>query len=212
MPATKIIRVILIDDHARVHDAVTMALHNLDDIALIGHGSRGEEALALCEELTPDVILMDVVMPGMSGVEATKLIRKKYPNIKILVVSSFQDDDTIHTILQNGASGYVLKDAIASDLANTIRTTFDGSAVFSQEVARVLLKSDHSEPSQRFGLTQRELEILRLMAQGQNNAEIAHTLTISQSTVKFHINNVIAKIGVDTRAEAIVLAAKNNLV
>ena len=212
MPATKIIRVILIDDHVRVHEAVTTALNDLEDITLVGHGSRGEEALTLCEELAPDVILMDIVMPGMSGVEATKLIRRKYPDIKILVMSSFQDDESIHAILQNGASGYVLKDAIASDLANTIRATFHGSAVFSPEVARVLLKTDHSEPQQRFSLTERELEILRLMAQGQNNAEVAHILTISQSTVKFHINNIVTKMGVNTRAEAIVLAAKNNLV
>lgn len=212
MPATKIIRVILIDDHVRVHDAVTTALAALDDIKLVGHGSRGEEALTLCEELSPDVILMDIVMPGMSGVEATELIHKKYSDIKILVMSSFQDDESIHTILQNGASGYILKDAVASDLANTIRTTFHGSAVFSPEVARVLLRSDPAEPRQRFNLTERELELLRLMAQGQNNAEIAHSLSISQSTVKFHINNIITKMGVDTRAEAIVLAAKNNLV
>jgi NarL family two-component system response regulator LiaR len=212
MSTTKPIRVLLIDDHRRIHDAVSVALDAQDDIILVGHGSNGEEALQLCEELTPDLVLMDVVMPGMGGIEATRLIREKYPATKILVLSSFQDDESIHTMLQSGASGYILKDALVSDLANTIRTTFHGSAVFSPEVAQVLLKAESTEPRQTFGLTERELEVLQLMAQGLNNAEIAYKLTISQSTVKFHISNIQVKMGVETRAEVIVLAAKNNLI
>jgi two-component system, NarL family, response regulator LiaR len=210
--ASSRIRVVLIDDHAHVHQAVITVLNQVQDIALVGHGSNGSEALQLCEELQPDLILMDVVMPGMNGAEATKLVRSQYPDIKILVLSSFQDDQTVYDMLANGAMGYVLKGSLAHDLVDTIRATCSGKLVFSPEIAHVLFNPIKDEKSQAFGLTQRELEILKLMTEGLNNGEIAGKLVISQSTVKFHINNILQKIGVETRAEALVVATKNNLV
>jgi NarL family two-component system response regulator LiaR len=205
------IRVILIDDHRRVHEAVFTVLNSVEDIALIAQGSNGKEALQLCEEHQPDLILMDVVMPVMSGLEATKLIHQRYPHIKILVLSSFQDDESVRAMLQHGAVGYILKGSLIDDLVNTIRITHSGKAVFSSEIASTLLNS--AQPKvQDFGLTGRELEILQLMTEGLNNGEIAAKLVISPSTVKFHIANILHKMNVETRAEAIVLAAKNNLV
>ncbi|MCB9438544.1 MAG: response regulator transcription factor [Anaerolineales bacterium] len=206
------IRVILVDDHKHIHDAVSTLLNQQADIQLVGQASNGFEVVRLCDELKPDVILMDVVMPGMNGVEATRQIREKHPHIKILVLSSFQDDASVHEMLANGANGYVLKGAIALDLADTIRTTYQGKSVFSNEVAQMLLRPNRDEQQQTFGLTDREQEVIKLMADGLNNNEIAHRLFISRSTVKFHIANIVQKMGVETRAEAIVLAAKNGLI
>ena len=211
MGAPDPIRVLLIDDHRLVHDAVDLAFSVAEDIVLLAHGNNGREAVQLCDEYKPDIILMDVVMPILNGIEATQIIHQRYPAVKILVLSSFQDDESVRTMLQNGAVGYVLKGSIASDLVDTIRITHSGKAVFSSEVTSVLL-STPSPQSQNFGLTERELEVLRLMAQGLNSGEIATRLTVSQSTVKFHINNLIRKFGVETRSEAIVIAAKHNLV
>jgi two-component system, NarL family, response regulator LiaR len=205
------IRVILIDDHRFVHETVALALARAEDIVLVAQGGNGQEALQLCQHYKPDLILMDVIMPVMNGVEATRLISEQHPEIKILALSSFQDDDSVRAMMAYGAVGYVLKGSIVNDLVTTIRATQFGKVVFSPEVTATLLTSPKRQ-SQDFGLTQRELEVLRLMAEGLNNGEIAARLTISQSTVKFHIANVIHKLGVDTRTEAIVLAAKNNLI
>lgn len=212
MSQDKPIRVILVDDHKHIHDAVSILLNQQNDIELVGQASNGFEVVQLCDELQPDLILMDVVMPGMNGVEATHLIRQKYPQLKILVLSSFQDDASVMEMLANGANGYVLKGALASDLADTIRTTYQGKTVFSNEVAQILLKPNRDDQHQTFGLTDREQEVIKLMADGLNNNEIAHHLYISRSTVKFHIANIVQKMGVETRAEAIVLAAKNGLI
>lgn len=203
------VRVILIDDHRHVHQAAVAILGNSADIELMAHGSNGEEAIALCREHQPDVVLMDVVMPVMDGVTATHTIRKQFPHIRILVLSSFQDHESVHEMLRSGAAGYITKDALARDLKSTIRATHEGKAVFSQEIAERLL---NPIPARDFNLTDREIEVLGLVAEGLNNGEIAHELTISRSTVKFHISNIVHKMGVETRTEALVLAAKNNLV
>jgi NarL family two-component system response regulator LiaR len=204
------IRVALIDDHRRIHEIVADVLKMTDDIELIAQGSTGEEALQLCASTTTDVILMDVLMPVMDGIDATRLIHERYPTIKILALSSFQDDDSVRAMIANGAIGYVLKGSIVHDLVSTIRATYLGKAVFSVEVTQTLMHSITPTP-QSFGLTDRELEVLRLVASGQNNGEIAARLTISQSTVKFHMVNIMRKMNVETRAEAIVLSAKHNL-
>ncbi|MBE2269722.1 MAG: response regulator transcription factor [Anaerolinea sp.] len=206
------IRVMLVDDHMHIHKAVAMVLETADDIVLAAQCGNGKEALLLCAQQQFDVILMDVLMPVMDGIEATARVHQLYPQIKILVLSAFQDDESVHAMLANGASGYVLKTSLAQDLINAIRSTDSGSTVLSAEVTRVLLNSPATPVVQDFKLTQREMEILKCMAEGLNNGEIAARLIISQSTVKFHIANLLTKMGVETRPEAIVLAAKNNLV
>jgi NarL family two-component system response regulator LiaR len=206
------IRVILIDDQSQVHFAVASVFDANEDLVLVAQASSGEEGIDLIADYQPDVVLMDVVMPGMSGIEATRIVHDTYPDVRILVLSSFQDDESVYAMLENGAAGYVLKGSITSDLANTIRAVHHGHAVFSQEVSQVLLQGSEAGAGDDFGLTERELDVLVLMAQGLNNNEIAGELVISRSTVKFHIANVLEKMEVATRAEAIVLAAKNRLV
>lgn len=205
------IRIILIDDHSWVHEIIVKILATEANIELVAHGYNGEQALALCESHHPDLVLMDVVMPHMGGIEAAVALREKCPEIKILVLSSFRDDDSVHAMLESGAAGYVLKDSLADDLANTIRITHMGKAVFSPEVSKTLFKREIPQAKYEFELTRREQEVLRFMAAGLNNPEIAEKLVISRSTVKFHISNILYKMNVETRAEAITLAAKHNL-
>lgn len=207
-----LIRVLLIDDHRQVHQAVSTILATVDDIELVGQGSNGLEGINLCAELKPDLVLMDVVMPVMDGVAATAVIHEQFPNIKILVLSSFQDHESVYAMLRSGAAGYVTKSALTHELIDTIRTTQQGQVVLSPEVAERLLQQDPPKKIERFHLTDRELEVLVLMAGGQTMNQIAQDLVISPSTVKFHINNILAKLGVKTRSEALIVAAKNNLV
>ncbi len=208
------IRVLLVDDHPHVHKAVQIALQNAHDIELVAHAGNGQEAIILCAQLQPDVVLMDVVMPVMDGIEATRKIHSDHPNIRLLVLSSFQDEESVHLMLTNGAVGYILKYSLATDLVNTIRTVFHGNSVLSSQIVQSLLNTTPLTPPsiQNFRLTPREMEILRCMAEGLNNGEIAARLVISQSTVKYHIANILQKMDVETRSEAIVLAVKNDLV
>ncbi len=206
------IRVVLIDDHSWVHEAVAAVLNTTDDIALVGEGSNGAEAVQLCGFYQPDLVLLDVIMPGMDGVEAAKLIHRHYPSIKILVLSSFQDDESVRAMLANGAHGYILKGSLTSELPSVIRAAHFGQAVFSAEILDALLHPTQPVDVHNFGLTAREREVLSLIAEGLNNSEIGRRLTISPSTVKFHLSNILQKMSVNTRSEAIVLAAKNNLI
>ncbi len=206
------IRIVVIDDHAKVHMSIEAALAAFEDLDLVAHGSNGREALQLCMEYRPDVVLMDVIMPGMNGIEATQAIHAQLPEIKILALSSFQDDEAVRAMLQVGAVGYVLKTASIDDLAQTIRTAHSGKLVFSPEVMHVLLNPPPDNPPQDFGLTSREREVLRLLVNGLNNAEIAEALTISLSTTKFHVSSIFAKLGVTNRVEAVALAVEKRLV
>lgn len=204
------IRVVLVDDHLQTHRIVQATLGATSDIRLVGQGANGQEGIALCEQHQPDIVLMDVVMPVMDGIEATKILRERFPAIKILVLSSFHDHESVHAMLRNGAVGYLTKDSLAQDLAETIRATFQGKMVFSSQVGAQLLSPP--QPAVDYRLTDRELEVLVLLAEGLTNQQSALKLSISQSTLKFHMNNIFEKLGVQTRSEALVLAAKNNLI
>jgi NarL family two-component system response regulator LiaR len=207
---SEIIRIMLVDDHRAIHELITQLMLSADDMEIVAQGHNGLDALSLCEATYPDVIIMDVVMPNMDGVEATRRIHEKYPAIKILVLSAYQDDDSVRIMLKNGAAGYILKNSLAQELLNTVRATFRGKAVFSQEVADALVNP--SAVQKHFGLTHREEEILKLVARGMSNNEIAEALFIGRSTVQFHVTNILLKLHVETRSEAIVLAVKNNLI
>jgi len=204
------IRVVLVDDHAQIHRIVHVILGATTDIKLVGQGANGHEAIALCEQYRPDIALMDVVMPLMDGIEATKVLHERLPAIKVLVLSSYQDHESVYAMLRNGAVGYLIKSSLAQDLAETIRATFQGKMVFSSEVGAQLVSPP--QPTLNFHLTDRELEVLVLLAEGLTNQQSAEKLSISQSTLKFHMNNIFQKLGVQTRSEALVLAAKNNLI
>jgi len=208
------IRVVLADDHIRTHEFVSLLLEAVEDVALVGQASNGQEAIDLCQRLQPDVVLMDVLMPIMNGIEATQIIHQRFPAIKILVLSSFQDDDSVLAMLHNGAIGYLLKGSLTTELVATLRAVQGGQHVFSAEITEKLIHPTTPPPSlpSDYRLTERELTVLRLMASGQNNQQVALQLHISPSTVKFHLANILSKMGVETRSEAIVLAAKANLI
>jgi NarL family two-component system response regulator LiaR len=204
------IRVVLVDDHSQMHGIVQATLGATADIKLVGQGGNGQEGIALCEQYLPDIALMDVVMPVMDGIEATKVLHERLPALKILVLSSFQDHESVYAMLRNGAVGYLTKSSITQDLVETIRATYQGKMVFSSEVGAHLVSPP--QPIVDFQLTDRELEVLVLLAEGLTNQQTAGKLSISQSTLKFHMNNIYQKLGVQTRSEALVLAAKNNLI
>jgi NarL family two-component system response regulator LiaR len=210
MTDTYLIRVVLVDDHVQTHEIVRTTLGATTDIKLVGQGANGQEGITLCEQLQPDIVLMDVVMPVMGGIEATKVLHERLPAVKVLVLSSFQDHESVYAMLQNGAVGYLVKSSLAQDLAETIRSTVHGKMVFSSEVGAHLLSQPL--PAVDFHLTDRELEVLVLLAEGLTNQQSAQKLSISQSTLKYHMTNIFQKLGVQTRSEALVLAAKNNLI
>jgi len=209
-PENSAIRIALVDDNLQTHRSVEAILRAIPDINLVAQAANGEEALQLCEQHNPDIVLMDVIMPVMDGIQAAKKLRESHPQIKVLVLSSFQDHESVHTMLRNGAVGYLTKDSLLQDLVNTIRAVFRGSMVFSSEVGALLAVKP--QPTTNYHLTDRELEALVLMAEGLNMPEMAAKLVISQSTVKYHVENICRKLGVRTRSEALVIAAKNNLV
>jgi NarL family two-component system response regulator LiaR len=204
------IRVVLADDHAQMHRTVQVILGSTPDIKLVGQGANGQEVIALCEQYQPDIVLMDIVMPVMDGIEATKVLHARFPEIKILVLSSFQDHESVYAMLKNGAVGYLTKSSLADDLAGTIRAICQGKMVFSSEVGTQLVSPP--QPAVDYGLTDRELEVLVLLGEGLTNQQSAQRLSISQSTLKYHMTNIYRKLGVQTRSEALVLAAKNNLI
>jgi NarL family two-component system response regulator LiaR len=220
---TKPIRIILVDDHKIVHQALAEMISFVDDFELVAQGSNGQEAILLCREFSPDVVLMDVVMPRIDGIEATKRILADNPAIKILALSSFQDDVSVNSMLKSGAIGYVLKNASVDELESVIRTVYEGHSVIDislvQRVFQPYINSQDNQNNQNRGqnqsesnLSPRELEILRLVANGMSYNQIADCLTIGLSTVKFHLGNILTKLGVETRNEAILIAAKNNII
>lgn len=212
MGENNVIRVVLCDDNMQIHRVVAALLGATQGVQLVGQGANGRDAFDLCAQLKPDVVLMDVLMPGMNGIEATRQIREKFPEIKVLVLSSLQDHESVYEMMRNGAAGYITKNALANDLAETIRTTAQGKSVFSVEAIEQLLSPSGSSEKNNFNLTDRELEVLKWMADGLTMPEVAGKLSISQSTVKFHLGNICNKMGVRTKSEALIVAAKNRLV
>jgi NarL family two-component system response regulator LiaR len=207
------IRLLVVDDHRHIHEVISKVLEKVSDITIVGQAANGEEALKLCKDTQPDLVLMDVVMPFMDGMQATEILRTKYPDLKILVLSSFHDHHSVHQLLRSGAVGYVTKDALTSDLVNIIRTTMQGKAVLSANVIETLI-SPEADPHviDKFNLTDRELEVLVLMADGLTLQQMGQKLSISLSTVKYHSANIFQKLGAQNRSEALITAVKNNLI
>jgi DNA-binding NarL/FixJ family response regulator len=210
MTKNKRIRVALIDDHFSIHDVVTRLLNQTPDIKLVGQGANGEDALDLCGRVQPDVVLMDVVMPIMDGIRATELMAERFPDVKVLVLSSFEDHESVYAMLRHGAVGYLTKSTLSEDLVETIRVAAQGKMVFSKAIVDRLVSPPR--PIADYQLTDRELEVLVILAEGLTNQQSARRLSISTSTLKFHMSNIYRKLGVQTRSEALVLAAKNNLI
>jgi NarL family two-component system response regulator LiaR len=211
---TNLIRIMLADDHSQVHRSLSIINDTYPNLQLIAHASNGVEAIEQCDEYLPDVILMDVIMPGMNGIEATRIIHQRHPQVKILALSSFQDGNSVQDMIEAGASGYVLKNSSLEELVNSIRAVQSGKTVFSMEVTHTLFGANaekNSAPSD-FGLSPREFEVLGQMVKGLGNKEVAHVLTISEATVKFHVRGILAKLNVSSRVEAVAIAVEKHLI
>jgi NarL family two-component system response regulator LiaR len=206
------IRVMLVDDHTMVRHGLATFLKIFDDFELVGEADNGEAAVKLCGEIHPDVILMDIVLPKMDGVETTQVIRGKYPQVQVIALTSFKDEELINKALKAGAIGYLIKNVSAEDLAQAIRSACKGRATLSPEVTQIMVESANQPPKPGFDLTQRECELLVLLVEGLNNTQIAGRLTISPSTVKTHVSNILSKLGVSSRTEAAALALRIGLV
>jgi len=206
------IRVMVVDDHAMVRRGLATFLMVYDDLELAGEAESGEEAIQLCSEVKPDVILMDMVLPVMDGAAATRVIRKRYPKVQVIALTSFKDKNIIKNALEAGAIGYLLKDVSAAELALAIRAAHAGRATLSQDVAQVIVQTAGQPPEPGLDLTEREREVLALMVEGLNNTQIAGRLTVSPSTIKSHVSNILSKLGVSSRTEAVALALRHGLV
>ena len=205
------IRVMLVDDHTMVRKGLTTFLNVFDDLQLVGEAENGADAIKICGEVLPDVVLMDMIMPDMDGAVATNLIRQKYPNVQILVLTSFKEGELIKKALEAGAIGYLLKDVSADDLGRAIRSAYVGRATLSPEVAQSLVETTNLPPVPGLDLTEREREVLTLMVEGLSNTQIAGRLGVSSSTIKSHVSNILSKFGVASRTEAVALALRNHL-
>ena len=206
------IKVLLVDDHMVVRSGLSTVLAVYDDMQLVGEARDGEEALRLCERLQPDVVLMDLLMPKMDGVAATRVIKERWPQIQVIALTSFKEKEYVEGALKAGASGYLLKNVSAEELVNAIRRAAAGQPSLSPEAAQVLIQKVNEPPPPGQDMTDREKEILALMVEGLSNNEIADRLFVSPSTVKFHVSNVLSKLGVTGRTEAVALAIKYKLV
>lgn len=212
MQTTKTIRVVIVDDHAIVRSGLANFLRAFDDLEFVGEADNGAAALDLCERLSPDVVLMDLVMPKMGGVEATAAICQNYPCIQVLVLTSFGDENFVQEALRAGAIGYLLKNASIHEMAEAIRSAYAGSSVFSSEATRALIRLHARTPRPGAELKEREREVLALMAEGLTNPQIAEILSLSLSTIKFYVSSILEKLNVETRTEAVARAIGYGLV
>jgi NarL family two-component system response regulator LiaR len=208
---TNKIRIMLVDDHAVVRSGLGAFLSVNPDLELVGEAENGEQAVVRANLLKPDVILMDLMMPVMDGVAATQAIKKQNPQIQIVALTSFQEDELVQNALKAGAVGYLMKNVTARELATAIKSAKEGKMTLSPEAAQALVRANQ-QAEETETLTDRELEVLKLMVDGLNNAEIAERLVISLSTVKYHISNILMKLGVDNRVSAVSLALQRKLV
>ncbi|MCA1064160.1 response regulator transcription factor [Rossellomorea sp. AcN35-11] len=207
------IKVVFVDDHEMVRIGVSSYLSAQADIDVVGEASDGKEGVELALEMRPDIILMDLVMKEMDGIQATKEIIQTWPEAKIIIVTSFLDDDKVYPALEAGAVSYMLKTSKASEIAEAVRKTYNGQSILEPEVTGKMMtrmrQKTVTHPHEE--LTNRELEILLLMTQGKTNQEIADELFIALKTVKTHVSNILSKLGVQDRTQAVIYAFKHDL-
>ncbi len=212
MTDSKSIRVLIVDDHGMVRRGLMTYLKNETDLQIVGEARDGREAVRLCEQFQPDVILMDLVMPELDGIAATRLIRKQWPHVQVIALTSFGEKELVQNALQAGAISYLLKNVSGSDLAAAIRAACAGRSTLAAEAIESLIQPAVPESVPGLDLTSRERDVLALLVKGLTNPEIAERLSISRATVKVHMSNILSKLGVSNRAEAIALAIQRKLV
>ncbi len=207
------IRVLSVDDHELMRRGIRFSLLSVEDIDLVAEAQSGEEALSLCDEVRPDVVLMDMYLTGsMDGIATTRSIRERCPQVQVLALSSFFEKGLVQGAMQAGAIGYLVKGVSGAELADAIRAAYAGRPTLTSEAVEVLI--DPTRPQSRLGndLTERELEVLALLVEGLSNAEIADRMYLSVAAVKYHVSNILSKLGASNRTEAVVLAMEHNLV
>jgi NarL family two-component system response regulator LiaR len=202
----------IVDDHAMVRKGLTAFLKSEPTLELVGEAHDGREAIECCEQLHPDVILMDLIMPELGGVAATRTIHQRWPNVQVIALTSFQEKELVQDALQAGAIGYLLKNVSGEELVEAIRQAKSGKPTLAPEAVQALIQPPSEVESMAAELTRREQEVLALLVKGMSNPEIAAQLVISRATVKVHISSILSKLGVSSRGEAISLAIQNKLV
>lgn len=207
-----VIRVLVVDDHTMVRKGLIMVLEDVTDMAVVGEASDGQAAVTFCQRHKVDIVLMDILMPHMSGVEATKLIRETSPNTQVIALTNSDSDSHISNMFKAGAISYLLKNVTGEELPKVIRRAFEGQATLAPEVAQVLIRATTKSPTVGYDLTEREREVLVLMIEGLNNREIGERLFISLSTVKNHVSAVLSKLGTVSRTQAVAMAVENKII
>lgn len=211
MSVKQMIRVMIVDDHNMIRRGLSHYLKATPDIKLVGEASDGEDALQVCLETQPDVVLMDLVMPKMGGIEATRIIHQNSPRVQVIALTSFQDRELVQEVLRAGAIGYLLKNITGEDLAEAIRAAYAGRPTVAPEVTRAIILEERDSQSSN-QLTERERQVLTLLVEGLNNPKIAERLVISRSTARAHVSNIFSKLGVTNRSEAVALALRQRLI
>lgn len=212
MSTDETIRVMIVDDHKVVRSGLSAFLNAYDDLELVAQADSGEKALALCHQHQPDVVLMDLVMPKMNGAEATQALVNACPEIKVIALTSFKEQELVEGALKAGAIGYLLKDVDADELADAIRQAYAGKPTLAPEAAQVLIQASRKPYKPGIDLTEREKEVLGLLVEGLTNPEIAQQLYVSKSTVKFHVSSILNKLQVSSRTEAVAKALQEGLI
>ncbi|MBL8117296.1 MAG: response regulator transcription factor [Anaerolineae bacterium] len=212
MTASQKIKVLVVDDHNMVRKGLIVLLENFDDFEVVGEAGDGKTGILLCQQYKPDVVLMDMIMPVMDGIEATSTIRELCPETQVVALTSFSDDATIQNALKAGAISYLMKNVSVDELALAVRKAHEGQPTLAPEATRALIAASRRPPEVGHDLSEREREVLSLMVDGLNNREIAEVLTISNSTVKNHVSNIFAKLGTTSRTQAVALAVERKLV
>ena len=206
------IKVMVVDDHPLVRHGIKTVLEAYDDILMVAEAENGKEAIEMCEKYRPDVVLMDMIMPILDGAEATSHLINRWPDIKVIALTSFNDRDLIKKSLEAGAINYILKNISGAKLVKTIKDAYSGKSALSPYAIKVLLSELRETANEKIKLTKREKEILALIVEGLSNKGIAKRLFLSNSTVQFHVSNILSKLGVSKRTEAVYLALKQKLV